>query len=122
MRQISFKTLLLAGALAVSSGAALAQKPDKPVDYGQVPNSRESVKAEAREAARNSANTLVPGGEASTMTNHQPNQQQMPSEATRADVRQSAMVNTTRPRFNQPGERPAVPTNPAPATETGTPK
>lgn len=117
------KSVLLALALTLGGGgAALAQKPDKPVNTGQQPNSREEVKAEARAAARNSANTNVPpGGEASTMTNHQPNMQPVPiSERSRAEVRQQAMPE--KPRFGDTGERSSIPTNPAGKTRAGTPE
>lgn len=110
---ICLKSLMLAVALSVSGGAALAQKPDKPVDNGQMPNSREAVKAEAREATRNTANTNVPSaaGEASTMTNHQPNMQPVPiSDKSRAEVR--AQVMPRKPQFGETGEKTGIPTNP----------
>lgn len=108
---LCMKSLMLAAALSLAGGAALAQKPDKPVDTGQVPNSREAVKAEAREAARNTTNTSTPPGEASTMTNHQPNMQPAPiSGTTRAEVRQQTYHE--KPRFGETGEKTAIPNNP----------
>lgn len=111
-RMLKTKSLMLAVALAVSGGAALAQKPDKAVDNGQMPNSREAVKAEARQASRNTANTNVPAqaGEASTMTNHQPNMQPPPvSDKTRAEVSQEAYHR--KPMFGEKGEKTAIPSN-----------
>ncbi|MGR4868520.1 hypothetical protein ACIPRI_06590 [Variovorax sp. LARHSF232] len=114
MKLDSRKTsLMVALVLSLGGGAALAQKPEKPVDTGQMANSREEVRAEARAAVRNTANTPVPSaaGEASTMTNNQPNMQTLPSvEASRADVRQGLFAS--RPRFGETGERSTVPTNP----------
>jgi len=112
-------SLMVALVLSLGGGAAVAQKPDKPVDTGQMPNSREEVRAEARAATRNTANTPVPSaaGEASTMTNSQPNMQTLPSERSRADVRQG--MYASRPRFGEPGERSTVPTNPG--GKVGTP-
>jgi hypothetical protein len=108
----SSKSIVLAVALALGGGAALAQKPDKPVNTGQEANSREAVRAEAREAARNTTDTTVPPGEASTMTNHQPNMQLLPiSNRSRAEVRQEVMP-PAKPRFGDKGERSVVPTNP----------
>lgn len=107
------KSALLALMLSVGGGVALAQKPDKPANTGQMPNSREAVKAEAREASRNTANTSVPSvaGEASTMTNHQPNMQPVPiSNKTRAEVRQETYHQ--KPRFGETGEKTGIPTNP----------
>jgi len=107
------KSLLLAVALSLSGGVALAQKPDKAVDNGQMPNSREAVRAEARDASRNTANTSVPAaaGEASTMTNRQPNMQPAPvSDKTRAEVRQETYHQ--KPRFGEKGEKSTSPTNP----------
>lgn len=121
MKSESCKGLLLATVLALGSGAALAQKPEPVVNTGQMPNSREAVRAEAREAARNTSNTLVPAGEASTMTNNQPNMQSLPLvERSRSEVRQSALP--MRPRFGQTGERPMVPTNPEGAGTDVTPQ
>ncbi|SFM29512.1 hypothetical protein [Variovorax sp. OV329] len=107
------KSLMLAVALTVSGGAALAQKPDKTVETGQMPNSRDAVKAEARAATRNTANTSVPSaaGEASTMTNNQPNMQPVPpSDKSRAEVR--AEVMPKKPQFGEIGEKTGIPTNP----------
>ncbi len=107
------KSLVLAVALAASGGAALAQKPDAPANTGQMPNSREAVKAEARTATRNTANTNVPSaaGEASTMTNNQPNMQPAPiSDTTRAEVR--AQTYHQKPQFGDKVEKTDIPTNP----------
>jgi hypothetical protein len=107
------KSLLLAVALSLTGGAALAQKPDTAVNNGQMPNSREAVKAEARAASRNTATTNVPAvaGEASTMTNHQPNMQTSPiSDKTRAEVRQETYHR--KPQFGEKGEKSTIPTNP----------
>lgn len=115
------QNLVLAVALAVSSGAALAQKPDKPVDTGQMPNSREAVKAEARQASRNTTTNSVPAvaGEATTMTNHQPNMQPAPiSDTTRAEVRQQTYHQ--KPQFGDKLEKTGIPTNPP--SKAATPK
>lgn len=107
------KSLMLAVALSLGSGAALAQKPEKRVDTGQMPNAREDVKAEARSATRNTANTNVPSaaGEATTMTNNQPNMQPVPpGEKTRAEV--SAQGYHRKPQFGETGEKTSIPTNP----------
>jgi len=107
------KSLMLAVALSLGGGAAMAQKPDKAVNTGQMPNSREAVKAEARAVSRNTATTDVPAvaGEASTMTNHQPNMQPAPvSSTTRAEVR--AETYHQKPRFGEKGEKSTIPTNP----------
>jgi len=107
------KSLFLAVALSLGGGAALAQKPDKPANTGQMPNSREDVKAEARQASRNTANTPVPAtaGEASSMTNHQPNMQPVPiTDKTRAEVRQETYHR--KPQFGEKGEKTGIPTNP----------
>ena len=107
------KSLMLAVALSVAGGAAMAQKPDKLVDNGQMPNSREAVKAEARQASRNTATTTVPAqaGEATTMTNHQPNMQPPPnSGTTRAEVSQQTYHQ--KPMFGEKGEKTAIPNNP----------
>jgi len=107
------KSALLGLMLSVSGGVALAQKPDKPANTGQPPVSREAVKQEARQASRNTANTNVPavGGEATTMTNSQPNMQPAPvSSTTRDEVRQQTYHQ--KPRFGQTGEKTAIPTNP----------
>ncbi|MBS0453085.1 MAG: serine/threonine protein kinase [Proteobacteria bacterium] len=110
---ICMKSALLALLLSAGAGVALAQKPDRPPNTGQAPVSREAVKQEARQASRNTANTNVPavGGEASTMTNHQPNMQPVPiSGKTRAEVRQETYHQ--KPHFGQPGEKTGIPTNP----------
>lgn len=115
------KSALLAVALSLGGGVALAQKPEKPVNTGQMPNSREAVKAEARQVPHNTDNTNVPAaaGEASTMTDGQPNMQRAPgAERSRAEVSQQARHQ--RPRFGETGEKIAVPTNP-PGTK-GTPQ
>lgn len=67
---------------------------------------------------KNTANTSVPKGEPSTMTNSQPNAPQATGALTRAEVRPTA--NELKPQMGQKGERPDVPTNPKNAT--GTPK
>ena len=115
------KSALCAVMLLAGGGVALAQKPDKPANTGQAPVSREAVKQEARQASRNTANTNVPavGGEASTMTNHQPNMQPVPvSGKTREEVRQETYHQ--KPHFGQTGEKTGVPTNPT--GKTGTPQ
>jgi len=90
------------------------QRPD-----GFEPVSREAVKAEARAHNRNNTNTLVPKGEASTTMNGQPNMVMAPTgEQSRWEV--SQQTRKVKPHFGQPGERPAVPTNPT--EKTGTPK
>lgn len=90
------------------------QRPD-----GTMPNSRESVKAEARAHNRNNANNPVPKGEASTTVNNQPNAMPQPTgEMSRAEVSQAG--RKVRPRFGEKGERPEVPTNPT--DKTGTPQ
>jgi hypothetical protein len=120
MRSDPRKSLLLALVMSLGcGGAALAQKPEKPVDTGQMPNSREAVREEAREAARNTTNTAVPPGEASTMSNHQPNMQTVIPDRSRADARADLRMN--RPRFGETGQRTDVPTNPTDG-EVGTPK
>jgi len=55
-----------------------------------MPNSRESVKAEARAANKNTSNTTIPQGEASTVTKGQPNALPGPSENSRAMVKGEA--------------------------------
>ena len=118
---LCMKSVLLAAMLSLAGGAALAQKPDKPVNTGQMPNSREAVKEEARQVPHSTANTSVPAaaGEATTMTNGQPNMQRAPSaERSRADVRQEARYQ--RPRFGDTGEKTSVPTNPP--GDRGTPQ
>ena len=107
------KSALLAAMLSLAGGTALAQKPDKPANTGQAPVSREAVKEEARQVSRNTANTNVPAtaGEATTMTNHQPNMQALPiSNTSRAEVR--AQTYHQKPQFGQTGEKTGVPTNP----------
>ncbi|MDM0039283.1 serine/threonine protein kinase [Variovorax sp. J22G21] len=113
-----FSSALLAGMMAFA-GIASAQNPG-PVKPSEVePASREAVRAEARANNKSPANTLTPGGEASTKTNNQPNMAPTPiSGTTRGEVRQEVLK--TRPQFGQKGERPAVPTNPK--HETGTPQ
>lgn len=111
MKFDSCKHIALAVALGLGSGAALAQKPEAPKDYGQTANSREAVRAEAREAARNSANTMTPSGEASTMSNGQPNMVTAPDDPARG--RTSAQLSTQRQRQGEPpAERYLPPTNP----------
>lgn len=115
------KSALLAVMLSLAGGVALAQKPDKPANTGQVPNSREAVKAEARQASRNTANTNVPAaaGEATTMTNNQPNMQPVPiSNKSRAEVREQTYHQ--KPQFGQTGEKTGIPVNPS--GKMGTPQ
>lgn len=110
---LRMKSALLALTLSLAGGAALAQKPDKAANTGQPPVSREAVKQEARQASRNTANTNVPAvsGEATTMTNHQPNMQPVPiSDKTRSEVRQQTYHQ--KPRFGETGEKTGIPTNP----------
>lgn len=107
------KSALLGVMLSLAGGVALAQKPDKPATHGQPPVSREAVKQEARQASRNTANTNVPAvsGEATTMTNHQPNMQPVPiSDKTRAEVREQTYHR--KPQFGETGEKTGIPTNP----------
>ena len=107
------KSALLGVLLSLAGGVALAQKPDKPVNNGQPPVSREAVKQEARQASRNTANTNVPAvsGEATTMTNHQPNMQPVPiSDKTRAEVREQTYHR--KPQCGETGEKTGIPTNP----------
>ena len=121
LQRLTIPTALLAALLG--AGTAQAQMPT-PVQQpmagdSSVPASREAVKAEARAQNRNNANSVVPKGEASTTVNHQPNAMPSPTgERSRAEVR--AEAQHVKPRFGQPGERPAVPTNPT--EKTGTPQ
>ncbi|WP_076999100.1 serine/threonine protein kinase [Variovorax sp. KK3] len=89
------------------------QRPD-----GSNPTSRESVKSDARVENRSPANTVVPKGEPSTMTNNQPNAPQPTGALTRADVKPSSAE--LKPQMGATGERPDVPTNPK--GRTGTPQ
>jgi len=89
------------------------QRPD-----GSDPASRAAVKSEARMENRNTANTTVPKGEPSTMTNNQPNAAQQTGQLTRAEVKPTP--NELKPQKGKKGERPDVPTNPT--EKTGTPK
>ncbi|MEJ8822739.1 serine/threonine protein kinase [Variovorax humicola] len=89
------------------------QRPD-----GSEPASRADVKAEARMENRNTANTTVPKGEPSTMTNNQPNAAQQTGQLSRAEVKPTR--NELKPQIGKKGERPDVPTNPT--EKTGTPK
>lgn len=89
------------------------QRPD-----GSNPASREAVKSEARAETRSPANTTVPKGEPSTMTNDQPNTPQPTSALTRAEVK--PRKNELKPQAGVKGERPDVPTNPK--EKTGTPQ
>jgi hypothetical protein len=128
----------IAAALLAAGAAAVAQiAPATPQTTGEgstlsrtgvpnptqspdtaMPNSRASVKAEARMNNHNLANSNTPPGQASTTTNHQPNATPMVSQRTRGEVRQEAL-HQPRP-FGDTGERPNnVPTNPT--THTGTP-
>lgn len=89
------------------------QRPD-----GSNPASREAVKSEARAENRSPANTVVPKGEPTTMTNNQPNAPQSTGAVTRAEVKPSK--NELKPQAGVKGERPDVPTNPK--EKTGTPQ
>ncbi|MBT2327083.1 serine/threonine protein kinase [Variovorax paradoxus] len=89
------------------------QRPD-----GSNPASREAVKSEARAENRSPANTTVPKGEPSTMTNNQPNAPRSTGAMTRAEVKPSK--NDLKPQAGVKGERPDVPTNPK--EKTGTPQ
>ncbi|MBB3181863.1 serine/threonine protein kinase [Variovorax sp. Sphag1AA] len=89
------------------------QRPD-----GSNPASREAVKSEARAENRSPANTTVPKGEPSTMTNNQPNAPQPTGAMGRAEVKPSS--GELKPQAGVKGERPDVPTNPK--EKTGTPK
>ena len=116
------KSALLAVMLSLGGGgAAWAQKPDKPLDTGQAQASREAVKEEPRRVPRSTANTSVPAaaGEATTMTDGQPNMQRAPSaEKPRAQARMD--TRHQRPRFGETGEKINVPTNPQ--GHSGTPQ
>ena len=89
------------------------QRPD-----GSNPASREAVKSEARSENRSPANTTVPKGEPSTMTNNQPNASQPTGAMSRAEVKPSPI--DLKPQAGVKGERPDVPTNPK--EKTGTPQ
>ncbi|MDM0078071.1 serine/threonine protein kinase [Variovorax sp. J2P1-59] len=89
------------------------QRPD-----GSNPASREEVKSEARSENRSPANTKVPKGEPSTMTNNQPNAPQRTGAMSRAEVKPSK--DELKPQAGVKGERPDVPTNPK--EKTGTPQ
>ncbi|WP_286186393.1 serine/threonine protein kinase [Acidovorax cavernicola] len=120
LQRLTIPAALLAALLG--AGVAQAQKPAPAAPMAgdsSMPASREAVKAEARAQNRNNANSVVPKGEASTTVNHQPNAMPAPTgERSRAEVR--AETHHVKPRFGQPGERPAVPTNPT--EKTGTPQ
>lgn len=89
------------------------QRPD-----GSAPVSREAVKAEARAENRSPANTDVPKGEPSTMTNNQPNAAEKTGAMTRAEVKPTK--SELKPQLGAKGEKPDVPTNPK--DKTGTPQ
>ena len=89
------------------------QRPD-----GSNPASREAVKSEARYENRTPANTTIPKGEPSTMTNNQPNAPQSTGAMSRAEVKPDK--NELKPQAGVKGERPDVPTNPK--EKTGTPQ
>ena len=89
------------------------QRPD-----GSAPASREAVKSEALSENRSPANTTVPKGEPSTMTNNQPNASQPTGAMSRAEVKPGK--NELKPQVGVKGERPDVPTNPK--EKTGTPQ
>ena len=140
MKTKPLSTLVAAGLLAFSAaasaqttavpaspnpstgGQASTQTPSGVPNPTQKPagmvNSREAVRSEARVENKSPANTMVPKGEPSTMTNNQPNAAQPTGAMTRAEVRPTR--NELKPQMGQKGERPDVPTNPK--SETGTPK
>lgn len=103
------------GQASTQTPAGVPNPTQKPA--GMV-NSREAIRSEARIENRSPSNTMVPKGEASTMTNNQPNAAQPTGAMTRAEVRPTR--NELKPQLGQKGERPEVPTNPK--SETGTPK
>lgn len=106
----------LTAAMGLASVGALAQNPTNPALNAAEPVSRAAVRAEAQSANR--AKT-IPSGEASTLVNQQPNASPQPTgELSRAEVKAGAQ-HSKRP-FGNPGERPAVVTNPT--DSTGTPK
>ena len=102
------------GQASTQTPAGVPNPTQKPAGMA---NSREAVRSEARTENRNPANTAVPKGEPSTMTNNQPNAAQPTGAMTRAEVRPTK--NELKPQLGQQGERPDVPTNPK--GETGTP-
>lgn len=89
------------------------QRPD-----GSNPVSREAARSEARMENRSPANTSVPKGEPTTMTNNQPNAPEPTGALSRAEVKPTR--NELKPQAGVRGERPDVPTNPK--EKTGTPK
>jgi hypothetical protein len=89
------------------------QRPD-----GTDPAARGAVRADARADNHSPANTATPGGQASTMTNNQPNATPQTGAMTRNQVRPTSY--DLKPQMGQKGERPDVPTNPE--AKTGTPK
>jgi hypothetical protein len=122
-QQQLISSALLAGMLALSGTAAMAQKPDPVRIDGNAaaPQTRAEVRAGAQANNHSPANTLTPAGEPSTMTNDQPNMTPLPvSDTTRAEVRQQVLKTKPHLVGGEKGERPDVPTNPK--HETGTPK
>jgi len=89
------------------------QRPD-----GSNPASRDAVKAEARAEHKNTANTNLPKGEATTTINNQPNPAEPTGAMTRAEVKPTK--SELKPQMGKKGERPDVPTNPQ--EKTGTPQ
>src|SRR4051812_30655720 len=113
-QQQLISSALLAGLLALTGTAAMAQKPDtvRADVNAAVPATRTDVRDEARANNKSPANTLTPAGEPSTVTNHQPNVQPVPiSNTTRAEVRQETLKTKPRLIGGEKGERPDVPTN-----------
>jgi len=137
MQALRFTSVLAAALLAAGAASAQSAAPNPSTTSGEastvtpagvpnppqrpdatMPNSRASVKAEARMNNHNLANSNTPPGQASTTTNNQPNMTPPVSQRTRGEVRQEAL-HQPRP-FGDTGERPGnVPTNPT--TRTGTP-
>lgn len=105
-----------AGQASTKTPAGVANPTQRP--DGSNPASREAVKSEARAENRSPANTVVPKGEPSTMTNNQPNAPQSTGAMSRAEVKPSK--NELKPQAGVKGERPDVPTNPK--EKTGTPQ
>lgn len=89
------------------------QRPD-----GSDPASRDAVKSQARSENRSPANTKVPKGEPSTMTNNQPNAAEPTGALARTEVK--PIKSELKPQTGVKGERPEVPTNPK--EKTGTPQ
>ncbi|MDM0078849.1 serine/threonine protein kinase [Variovorax sp. J2P1-59] len=103
------------GQASTKTPAGVANRTQRP--DGSNP-AREEVKSEARSENRSPANTTVPKGEPSTMTNNQPNAPQPTGAMSRAEVKPSK--GDLKPQAGVKGERPDVPTNPK--EKTGTPQ